>query len=146
MLVNYANTHGHLAGKPYFSLDGIRPATGTAWARMRSKFYCPHGVTNVWQRDPLRNGERVKVTNGGRAVHLNQKPLDLMKRIILASSDMGDVVWEPFGGLFSAALAARQLNRRAFAAEIDNTYFQYGIQRFTSPVYPHQHQLLIDID
>jgi site-specific DNA-methyltransferase (adenine-specific) len=39
------------------------------------------------------------------------------------------VVWEPFGGLFTAALAARSLGRRAFAAEVDATYYQYGLKR-----------------
>jgi DNA modification methylase len=100
---------------------------------MRSKFNCPHGVTNVWQRSPVRGEERVKV-DGGRAVHLNQKPLDLMTRIIAATSDPGDVVWEPFGGLFTASLAARALGRKAYAAEIDPTYYQYGVERFgTTP-------------
>jgi site-specific DNA-methyltransferase (adenine-specific) len=66
----------------------------------------------------------------GKAAHLNQKPLDLMQMIIKASSDVGDVVWEPFGGLFSASLAAKQLERRAFSAEIDPTYYQLGLARF----------------
>jgi site-specific DNA-methyltransferase (adenine-specific) len=41
-------------------------------------------------------------------------------------------VWEPFGGLFSASLAARQASRRSFASEIDSTYYQLGLSRFTS--------------
>jgi DNA modification methylase len=65
-----------------------------------------------------------------KAVHLNQKPLDLMSRLIEASSQEGDVVWEPFGGLFTASLAAQALRRKAFAAEIDWTYFFYGVERF----------------
>ncbi len=139
MLVEYANTHGNQTGKPYFSINGKDPLTGAEWLKMRSKFYCPHGVTNVWDRDALRGAERVK-TPSGKAVHLNQKPLDLMKRIIEVSSDEGDVIWEPFGGLFSASLAARQVRRRSFAAETDNTYFYYGLKRFTEEV--HQHPLL----
>ncbi|MBL8153971.1 MAG: site-specific DNA-methyltransferase [Anaerolineae bacterium] len=140
MLVAYANQHGHPGGRPYFSFDGVTPVSESEWAKMRSKFSCPHGVTNVWQRDALRNGERIKAPNG-RAVHLNQKPLDLMERIILASSEAGDVIWEPFGGLFSASFAARRLERHAFSAEIDPTYYQFGIKRFTSPNDPHQLQL-----
>ena len=132
MLATYANEHGKPAGRPYFSFDAQRPATKEEWSKMRAKFDCPHGVTNVWQRNALRNGERVKAPSG-KAVHLNQKPLDLMERIIEASSDQNDVVWEPFGGLFTAALAARQLGRRAYAAEIDSTYYQYGVKRFTLP-------------
>lgn len=91
------------------------------------------GVTNVWERNPLKGAERIKVPHfNGRAAHLNQKPLDLMRQIIEASSDDGHVVWEPFGGLFSASLAAKQLGRKAFAGEIDSTYFQLGLSRFKS--------------
>ena len=125
----YANEHGRHEGRPYFSLDGKMPVTGAQWENMRSKFTCPHGVTNVWNRNAVRGEERVKTENG-RAVHLNQKPLDLISRIIEATTEPGDVVWEPFGGLFTAALAASNLNRHAFSAEIDPTYFQYGIRRF----------------
>ncbi len=139
MLASYANEHGRLEGKPYFSLDGNRPLSGEEWANMRSKFRCPHGVTNVWARGPLAGTERVRVP-AGKSVHLNQKPLDLMERIIEASSEEGDVIWEPFGGLFTGALAARNLRRLAFAAETDATYFHYGIQRFIAKA--HQHQLL----
>jgi hypothetical protein len=134
MLVAYANQHGKVEGYPYFSIDGHTSATSEEWLNMRAKFRCPHGVNNVWRRDALRNGERIKAPSG-KAVHLNQKPLDLMERIIEAASDANDVIWEPFGGLFSASLAARQLGRRSYAAEIDATYYHYGVQRFTSPTY-----------
>jgi site-specific DNA-methyltransferase (adenine-specific) len=127
-LCDFANRHGAEEGRPYFSLDGERPVSRREWAAMRASFHCPHGVTNVWERGPVRGDERVTIARG-RAVHLNQKPLDLMRRIIEASTDEGDVVWEPFGGLFTASLAARALGRRAFAAEIDPTYYQYGLRR-----------------
>ena len=98
---------------------------------MRSTFHCPMGITNIWERNPLKGAERVKVPeNTGKAAHLNQKPLDLMRQIIAASSDAGHVVWEPFGGLFSASLAAKQTGRKAFASELDSTYFQLGLSRF----------------
>ncbi len=130
-LQEYANSHGDPAGRPYFSMDGITPATVDDWARMRSKFHCPHGWTNVWERLPVKGRERI-ASPSGRAVHLNQKPLDLIRLIIEASSDLGDVVWEPFGGLFTASLAADLTGRKAYGCEIDSTYFQYGVQRFTT--------------
>jgi hypothetical protein len=137
-LVNYANEYGIPQGKPYFSLDDNQSLTGQEWSQMRSKFKCPHGFTNVWERQSLRGDERVK-TISGKALHLNQKPLDLMKLVVEASTDENDVLWEPFGGLFSAALAARQLKRKAFSCEIDPDYFYYGVQRF-NPEF-HQYSL-----
>jgi len=132
-LVGYANEYGKPEGKPYFSVDGVHPLTAVEWGKMRSKFRCPHGFTNVWERSALRNDERIKTPNG-KAVHFNQKPLDLMQLIIEASSEEQDVIWEPFGGLFSASLAANILDRRAFACEIDETYFYYGVKRFSQVV------------
>lgn len=129
-LSNHANQHGRDEGKPYFSRDGERPMTKDEWARLRTVFHCPHGHTNVWQRNALRGSERIKVNgNGGPAAHLNQKPLDLMDLIIRASSEPGDIVWEPFGGLFSATIAAARSERIAYAAEKDPMYFTVGAQR-----------------
>lgn len=132
-LVSYANEHGVSEGKPYFSLDGNQSLTGQEWSKMRSKFRCPYGFTNVWERPALRGDERVKVSSG-KALHLNQKPLDLMKMIIESSSEENDVLWEPFGGLFSASLAARGISRKAYSCEIDSDYFYYGVQRFNQEV------------
>ena len=138
-LVNYANEHGSVEGKPYFSLNGHQSLTGQEWSKMRSKFRCPHGFTNVWERQSLRGDERVKISSG-KALHLNQKPLDLMNMIIESSSDAYDVVWEPFGGLFSASLASKKINRKAYSCEIDPDYFYSGVQRFNQEV--HQYSLL----
>jgi len=140
-LVAYANEHGKPEGRPYFAPDGKCPMSGDEWTKTRTHFNCPHGMTNVWQRNAVRAAERIK-THGtsGKAVHLNQKPLDLMSRIIQAATREGEVVWEPFGGLFSASVAARRLKRKAFGAETDGTYFQYGMERLILEA--SQHQLL----
>lgn len=130
-MAQYANEHGNPEGRPYFSRDGVNHMTIDEWKAMRSTFNCPMGVTNVWERNPLKGAERIKVPEiSGKAAHLNQKPLDLMSRVIEASSNIGDVVWEPFGGLFSASLAASKIGRKAFGGEIDSTYFQLGLNRF----------------
>ena len=133
-LVSYANQHGLPDGRPYFSLDGKTPMTGADWLKFRSKFFCPHGWMNVWDRAPLKGTERIKVPDADlKAAHLNQKPLDLMRLIIEASSESGDVVWEPFGGLFTACVAARNSGRKAFGAEIDPCYYQLAVkERFSS--------------
>lgn len=129
-MVDYANKYGRAEGRPYFSADSITPMSPDDWAKTRSPFNCPHGVTNVWQRDALRGEERIKTGDtAGKAVHLNQKPLDLMARIIDATKISGGVVWEPFGGLFTASVAARRAGLKSFGAEIDPTYFHYGVER-----------------
>ena len=126
-LVDYANTFGAPEGRPYFSLDGKEPCTGGTWQTLRAKFHCEAGITNVWQCPALRGNERIKV-NGG-AAHPNQKPLALMRRLVSNCTDTGDVVWEPFGGLCTGSIAANELGRVAYAAEIDEATYQIARQR-----------------
>jgi len=139
-LVIYANTHGEPAGRPYFSMDGRRSITGAEWARLRHPWHHEHGLTNVWPHPPLNgmeryrgNGRRVapRVHNPGRnaAAHLNQKPVAFMRRIVRAATDMGDTVWEPFGGLCTASVAAVEAGRDAFAAEPDPYFSSLAKQR-----------------
>lgn len=126
-IVNYANTYGENSGKPYFSIDGIMPITKQEWEKLRAKFYCPFGITNVWQVSQLRNVERIK--NKNKAVHLNQKPLELMSRIISISSDEGDVVWDPFAGLFTTAISCLETNRSCYCAEHNTEVYKTGVSR-----------------
>jgi hypothetical protein len=130
-LSRYANRYGKVEGRPYFSRNGEGPMMGSEWAEMRAKFHCPHGYTNVWERPALGGKERIKAPNrNSKSAHLNQKPLDLMRLIIEASTDKGDVMWEPFGGLFSGSLAGSLLGRKAYSCEIDPAYFTLGVERF----------------
>ncbi|RED64587.1 DNA-methyltransferase [Cohnella lupini] len=54
--------------------------------------------------------------------HPTQKPEKLMAKIILASSDENDVVFDPFGGAGTTSVVAKKLNRRYVTVEIDETY------------------------
>ena len=128
-LAGYATRHGQPTCVPYFSLDGSTPLTADQWKRMRAKWNHTHGITNVWQEPALRGEERLRVNGRMKCVHLNQKPLKLMERIIGAVSDAGDVVWEPFGGLCTASIAAARLGRDAYAAEINPDYHMLAVER-----------------
>lgn len=141
-LVAYANRHGDPSGRPYFSLDGQRPMTPTEWASLRDVWHHQHGLTNVWAHPPLNGEERYRgngkrsaprVHNPGKnaTVHLNQKPLEFMRRIVAACTSEGDVVWEPFGGLCSAAVAAVALKREPYAAEPVVDFYNLARQRIT---------------
>ena len=132
-LANFANTYGHAAGRPYFSVDGHEPLTAAEWARMRSKFRLELGVTNVWSEPAVRGEERVKRRDGsGKFIHANQKPIRLIRRIIEASSADGDIIWEPFGGLCTTAVVCAEVNRKCFSAELLPEYFAAAAERLTS--------------
>lgn len=126
-MANYCTEHGRPTDRPYFSLNGTAAFNSVEWARMRSKWRHTHGVTNVWNEPPVHGDERVKLGSG--YMHANQKPLRLMEYQVLSCTDVGDAVWEPFGGLCSASIAASRLKRRAFASEIFSDYFDAAAAR-----------------
>lgn len=126
-IAQYANLNGEEKGKPYFSIDGKAPISKDDWLLMRSKFYCPIGVTNVWKVPQLRSKERLKINQ--KAVHLNQKPLELIERTIETTSDKNDTVWDPFAGVFTTAIASWKLERTCYCAEINYDVYNYGIER-----------------
>src|SRR5262249_53995368 len=139
-LVRYANEHGDPRGRPYFSVDGRRPVTRDEWAALRDAWRHQHALTNVWAHPPLAGVERYR-GNGKRSaprvhrpgkqatVHLNQKPLEFMRRIPRAGTRKGDVVWEPFGGLCSAAVAAASMRRVPYAAECVDEFHAVAARR-----------------
>lgn len=127
-LGEYANRHGRPTDRPYFSLDGKTSVAADTWARLRAKWHHIHGVTNVWTEPAVRGNERLK-RNGLKVLHANQKPIRLIDRIVRASSDQGDVVWEPFGGLCTGAVVALRTQRRCFSAEISPDYYDLAKAR-----------------
>jgi DNA modification methylase len=127
-LVSYANKYGVQKNAPYFSIDKVKPLTPKEWQKYLPFFKCPLGWTNVWTRNPLKGAERIKAPNK-KVAHLNQKPYDLTKLILEASTPPGGVVWEPFGGLFTSSLVSMDLNFRSYAAEIDRDYYNLGVER-----------------
>ena len=126
-LIEYANSFGHGGGRPYFSLDGVHVISSNQWDKIRSKFNFEYGVTNVWSCPPLKGPERKR--DGHKLVHPNQKPLELMDRIIKASTDPGDTLWEPFAGLASASVSAQRLGRKFLACEVKENYFYLARER-----------------
>ncbi|MGC9037942.1 MAG: DNA methyltransferase [Roseiflexus sp.] len=128
-MVSYANEYGDSKGRPYFSFDGKRPANQQEYEKLFPTFKGKYGVTNVWNHPPLHNRERVRFTGSSKYAHLNQKPVNLMELIIESSSNLGDVIWEPFGGLCTAGLVAYLTSRTAYCAEIDEYIYMMAISR-----------------
>ena len=54
--------------------------------------------------------------------HPTQKPEKLLAKIILASSEEGDVVFDPFLGSGTTSVVAKKLGRQFFGVEIDEEY------------------------
>ena len=61
--------------------------------------------------------------------HPTQKPVALLKRIIRASSNKGDLVFDPFAGTFTTGFVAKELGRRFVGIEINEDYVKIGLRR-----------------
>jgi site-specific DNA-methyltransferase (adenine-specific) len=78
---------------------------------------------NVW------NFNRVRYLMEEYENHPSQKPEALLERIILASSNPGDIVLDPFSGAFTTSAVAIKLGRKSVGIEINPDYFQIGLRR-----------------
>ena len=77
---------------------------------------------------PICNGkERLK--KYGKKIHSTQKPEALLHRIILATTNKGDSIFDPFLGTGTTAVVAKKLGRKYFGVEKDKKYFQAAKQR-----------------
>jgi site-specific DNA-methyltransferase (adenine-specific) len=61
--------------------------------------------------------------------HPTQKPLQLLERIILASSKEGDIIFDPFSGSSTTGVAAIKCNRLFIGCELEEEYINLSIKR-----------------
>lgn len=65
----------------------------------------------------------------GKNLHDTEKPVELMKILIDNSSKENDIVLDPFMGIGTTGIAAKQLNRRFVGIEIDKEYYEIAQRR-----------------
>lgn len=78
---------------------------------------------NVW------NFNRVRFKMDEYENHPTQKPEALLERIILASSNKGDIILDPFSGTFTTSSVAIKNGRKAIGIELNDEYYKIGIRR-----------------
>ena len=78
---------------------------------------------NVW------NFTRVRFKMDEYENHPTQKPESLLERIIMASSNKGDIVLDPFSGSFTTSAVAVKLGRFAVGIDMNEEYFEIGLRR-----------------
>ena len=62
--------------------------------------------------------------------HPTQKPFELLKRIVLASTKKGDVILDPFTGSSTTGLAAVVSGRKFIGVDTEKKYLDLSIKRF----------------
>jgi len=81
-------------------------------------------VTDIW--DDIKEltsgyfaGNEAIRTNNNQRFHKQQSPLALLLRIILSSTNVGDVVLDPFAGTGTTAVVSTQIGRKSISIELD---------------------------
>ena len=111
--------------------------------------------TILWAKKDLKNNkykfnyEVMREMNGGKQMkdvwetaltkpsekklgkHPTQKPMELLEKIILASTDEGDLILDPFNGSGTTGIVASELNRRYIGIEKEKNYLDLTIRRLT---------------
>lgn len=112
---------------PYESKERIEAATkngilknGKRWFPNENGKMC----TDVWEFSSDRHQNKI---NGKtvKAIHPTVKPSAMIERIILASSNEGDVVLDLFSGSGTTSIAAKKLKRNFIAIENNKEYAMY---------------------
>jgi site-specific DNA-methyltransferase (adenine-specific) len=62
--------------------------------------------------------------------HPTQKPMELLRRIVLASTKKGDIVLDPFTGSSTTGLAAISNGRQFIGIDLEKSFLDLSIQRF----------------
>lgn len=66
---------------------------------------------------------------GEKTPHPTQKPEELLRKFVLASSNEGDLVIDPFSGSGTTIVVSEQLNRRWMGCDLDANYNEWAIER-----------------
>lgn len=85
-------------------------------------------MRDVWPIPLVQGRERLHGPNR-RALHATQKPEEMLKRIIIASSNKGDLVLDPFSGSGTTAVVAKRLGRDWIGIEKSSIYINAAKKR-----------------
>jgi modification methylase len=77
---------------------------------------------------PICGGQE-RIKRGGTKAHPTQKPEALLYRLLLATTNPGDVVLDPFFGTGTTGAVAKRLGRRFIGIERERTYVDVAEQR-----------------
>lgn len=85
-------------------------------------------MKDVWETSLTKSGEK----KCGK--HPTQKPIEILEKIILASTDEGDLILDPFNGSGTTGIVANRLNRKYIGIEKEKEYLNLTIRRKESDI------------
>ncbi len=83
-----------------------------------------------WEMPICKGKERIKIN--GQKAHSTQKPEELLYRILLATSNVGDLILDPFFGSGTTGAVAKKLQRNYIGLEREPFYIEVATQRIAA--------------
>lgn len=99
----------------------------------------------VWTDVNRMNTLNANQANRKKEKHICPLQLDIIERLINRFSMKGDVINDPFGGLFSTAYKALEMGRKAISAELNPEYYDDGLFYLKSIEYKINVPTLFDV-
>ena len=120
--------------EPYKSTDRMKHAAIKGILKNGKRWFPnPNGrlCSEIWNFSSQRHKTKIK----GRikkTPHLTPKPIDMIERIITASSKKNDLVLDCFLGSGTTAIASEKLGRKFIGCENNKNYFQLCLNNLNS--------------
>ncbi len=139
--------------------EGFKIINNITWKKLNPppniscRFFVHSTETILWAKKDLKkskhkfNYELMRNLNGGKQAkdvwessltkpsekkqgkHPTQKPIDILEKIILASTDEGDLILDPFNGSGTTGIAASRLNRKYIGIDTEKEFLDLTIRR-----------------
>ncbi|MCE3278063.1 MAG: hypothetical protein K0S44_254 [Bacteroidetes bacterium] len=100
----------------------------------------------VWTDINRMNTLNANQTNQKKEKHICPLQLDIIERLIYRFTNEGEIVDDPFGGLFSTAYKALEMKRKAISAELNPDYYDDGLFYLKSIEYKISVPTLFDLE
>lgn len=139
--------------------EGFKIINNITWKKLNPppniscRFFVHSTETILWAKKDIKyarhkfNYDLMKELNGGKQAkdvwessltkpsekkygkHPTQKPMKILEKIILASTDEGDLILDPFNGSGTTGIVANNLNRKYIGIDTEKKYLDLTIRR-----------------
>ena len=99
----------------------------------------------VWTDINRMNTLNTNQANSKKEKHICPLQFDIIERLINRYTMKGEIVLDPFGGLFSTAYKALEMDRKSISIELNPEYFMDGLYYIKAIIHKKSIPTLFDI-
>ncbi len=118
-------------GKRYYKGDKKGQLSGNPLGKNPEDVWTLHKIVDDWD-SLIWDIPNVKSNHPEKVDHPCQFPVELVERCVLALSNVGDVVYDPFAGVGSTIIGALKNGRIGWGTELERKYVEIGQGRIAA--------------